>query len=774
VLGALRSIVQHVNDATNFRAALDLIVHEVREAMGVEVCSIYLRNSDKSSNSSENPAGNNRFSFAANVGLNRDVVGSLELGEDEGLVSWVGKRAEPLNLQDATTHPKFLLLPDIGEEPFHAFLGVPVIHQRRVLGVLVVQQRDVRRFDDAEEAFLVTLSAQLAGVIAHAQATGAIRSLFADTLPEGDDTNNGYRGVSGAPGVVLGQAVVVQPPADLDRVPDREADDVTVELMVFDRALSAVRDDIARIGQRLPDNLPREERALFDAYLHMLDDVALGNDVRALIRRGQWAQGALRRVIVDHVQRFEEMEDSYLRERGADVRELGQRVLAYLQDIRRKKLHFPAASIVIGEEISASMLAEFPADRLAGIVSMKGSGNSHVAILARSLGVPTVMGAVDLPIHALEGQTLIVDGFYGEVVANPSAEVQTNYLELMSQEREFAEELESLRDSPSETQDGHEVRLWVNIGLSGDISRSLDMGAQGIGLFRTEIPFMTEQRFPTEEEQRIIYREHMVAFEPRPVTMRTLDIGGDKSLSYFPISEDNPFLGWRGIRVTLDHPEIFLVQARAMIKANAGLEGVLRIMLPMISSMGEVEEASSMVLRAYDEVLEEGFKVKRPQIGVMIEVPAAVYQAREIARKVDFLAVGSNDLTQYMLAVDRNNARVADLYQDLHPAVIQALNAVARDCHAEKTPLGICGELAGTPVGAILLMAMGFDVLSMNAINLPRIKWVVRNVTLEQSKRWLAATLEMKDVKEIRAYMREQLLGAGLGPVIPTHRGGDS
>lgn len=775
MLNALRSIVQHVNDATNFREALDLIVREVRDAIGTEVCSVYLKDTGNVSNNPHNVnranlARSNRFRFAANVGLNHDVIGSLELGEDEGLVSWVAKRAEPLNLQDATTHPKFLLLPEIGEEPFHAFLGVPVIHQRRVLGVLVVQQREVRRFDDAEEAFLVTLSAQLAGVIAHAQATGAIRGLFGGDSPDGDERDSRYRGVPGAPGVALGQVVVLQPPANLDRVPDREAEDVTLELMVFDRALSSVRDDIERLGQRLPESLPREERALFDAYLHMLDDAALGNDVRVLIRRGQWAQGALRRVIVDHVRRFDEMEDSYLRERGADVRELGQRVLAYLQDIRRQKVHFPAASIVIGEEISAGMLAEFPADRLAGIVSMKGSGNSHVSILARSLGVPTVMGAVDLPIHGLEGQTLIVDGFYGEVVANPSTDVQSSYLDLMTQEREFAVELEALRDLPSVTQDDHDVRLWVNIGLSSDITRSLDMGAQGIGLFRTEIPFMTQQRFPTEEEQRVIYRGHMVAFEPRPVTMRTLDIGGDKSLSYFPINEENPFLGWRGIRVTLDHPEIFLVQARAMIKANAGLEGVLRIMLPMISSMGEVEEATTLVARAYAEVLEEGFKVKRPQVGVMIEVPAAVYQTREIASKVDFLAVGSNDLTQYMLAVDRNNPRVADLYQDLHPAVIQALNEVALQSHAAATPLGICGELAGTPVGAVLLVGMGYDVLSMNAINLPRIKWVVRNVSLRQSKHWLATVLTMTDAEEIQFYMREQLLRAGLGRVVPTHR----
>ena len=755
MLDVLRSIVQHVSDATNFREALDLIVREVRDSMGTEVCSIYLRNAD------------NRYAFAANEGLNRDVVGSLELGEDDGLVALVGKRAEPLNLQDATSHPRFLLLPEIGEEHFHAFLGVPIIHQRLVLGVLVVQQREVRRFDDSEEAFLVTLSAQLAGVIAHAQATGAMRTLFdADT----DTRNSRYVGVPGAPGIAIGRVVVLHPPADLDSVPDRDAEDVTVELMVFDRALRAVREDIAQIGERLPDSLPAEERALFDAYLHMLDDAALGDDVRQVIRKGHWAQGALRRVIVDHVRRFEEMEDSYLRERGSDVRELGERVLAYLQDIRRRKVHFPADSIVLGENITAGMLAEFPTDNLAGIVSMKGSANSHVSILARSIGVPTVMGAIDLPIHTMDGQTLVVDGFYGDVVANPSEGVQASYVTLMSQEREFSQELESLRDLPSETKDGHNVRLWVNIGLSGDITRSLQMGAQGIGLFRTEIPFMTKDRFPTEEEQRVIYRGHMVAFEPRPVTMRTLDVGGDKSLSYFPIAEDNPFLGWRGIRVTLDHPEIFMVQVRAMIKANAGLEGVLRIMLPMITSMGEVDEARALVTRAYSEVVEEGFKVKRPLVGVMIEVPAAVYQAQEIARKVDFLAVGSNDLTQYMLAVDRNNSRVASLYRDVHPAVIQSLKLVADGCHAEQKPLGICGELAGTPVGAVLLVAMGYDVLSMNAINLPRIKWVVRNLALSDAQRMLSNVLTMTDAEEIELYMRDQLLRAGLGRVVPTHR----
>jgi phosphotransferase system enzyme I (PtsP) len=419
------------------------------------------------------------------------------------------------------------------------------------------------------------------------------------------------------------------------------------------------------------------------------------------------------------------MEDSYLRERGTDVKDLGLRVLSYLQDIRTRKITFPENTILVAEDVTPSMLANIPADCLKGIVSLKGSGNSHVAILAQALGVPAVMGALDVPIFQIENQALIVDGYYGEVFVNPSVDLGNEYKHLIDEEQEFTQELDLLKDLRCVTRDGWRVRLWVNIGLTGDISRSLDRGAEGIGLFRTEVPFMSKDRFPTEEEQRMIYREHMEAFEPRTVTMRTLDVGGDKPLDYFPISEDNPFLGWRGIRVTLDHPEIFLIQVRAMITANEGLDCPLRIMLPMISSVSEVDEALLLIDQAYSEVLEEGVRVKRPSVGVMIEVPSAVYQARVLAKKVDFLAVGSNDLTQYMLAVDRNNPRVAELYSESHPAVLLAMREVARAAHAEGKFIGCCGEVAGTPIGAILLMAMGYQVLSMNATNLPRVKWTL-------------------------------------------------
>jgi phosphotransferase system enzyme I (PtsP) len=391
--------------------------------------------------------------------------------------------------------------------------------------------------------------------------------------------------------------------------------------------------------------------------------------------------------------------------------------------------------------------------------------------MARALDIPTVMGALDLPLFGVDGLPLILDGFLGHVFVNPSTHLVNHYQDLMEEEREFAEELEELRDAPCVTRDGRRMQLWVNIGLISEISRSLDRGAEGIGLFRTELPFMTLDRFPTEEEQRVIYRGHMEAFSPHPVTMRTLDIGGDKALSYFPIKEDNPFLGWRGIRVTLDHPEIFLAQVRAMIKSSAGLSNRLRIMLPMISSAKEVTDARALILRAYAEVVEEGIGVRMPEIGVMIEVPAAVYQARLLAKQVDFLAVGSNDLTQYMLAVDRNNPRVASLYRDLHPAVLMALREVATAGHAEGKGVGICGELAGTPFGAVLCLAMGYDVLSMNSTNLPRVKWVIRNISMTQARRWLVSVLRMSQAEEIEEFMREALIEAGLGRVVPSYEG---
>lgn len=751
MLNTLRKIVQEVNAAKDLKAALSIIVQRVKEAMGSQVCSVYLLDPET-----------NRFVLMATDGLNKRSIGKVSMAPSEGLVGLVGSREEPLNLEDAASHPRYRYFAETGEERYASFLGAPIIHHRRVMGVLVVQQKERRQFDEGEEAFLVTMSAQLAGVIAHAEATGSIRGLGR----QGKGVQEAkFVGVPGAPGAAVGTAVVVLPPADLNVVPDRSVDDIAAELELFDKALGWVREDMQELSEKLATQLRKEERALFDVYLMMLEDAALGNEVRKIIRTGQWAQGALRQVVLDHVKRFELMDDAYLRERASDVRDLGRRLLAYLQEERKTSLVYPDSTILVSEELSPAMLGEVPEGKLVGLISVTGSGNSHVAIFARAMGIPTVMGVVDLPYSKIDGIKLIVDGYHGEVFTNPSELLSKQYADVVEEERQLTEGLDALRALPCETLDGHRMPLWVNTGLLADVARAQQRGAEGVGLYRTEVPFMINERFPSEKEQLATYREQLQAFHPLPVTMRTLDIGGDKALSYFPIKEENPFLGWRGIRVTLDHPEIFLVQTRAMLKASEGLNN-LRILLPMISGTQELEEALHLIHRAWGEVRDEGTDVPLPPIGLMIEIPAAVYQTRELARQVDFLSVGSNDLTQYLLAVDRNNPRVADLYDFLHPAVLQALQKVVNDAHLEGKPVSICGEMAGDPAAAVLLLAMGFDSLSMNATNLPKVKWLLRQVTQSKAKELLGQVMTMDNPHLIYSTLHLALRNLGLGRVI--------
>lgn len=744
MLNSLRSIVQEVVAARDLNTVLGIIVTRVKAAMSTQVCSIYLRD------------GRGHYVLMATEGLNTRAIGKVHLAANEGLVGMVAAREEPINLDQADSHPKYQYFRETGEERYSAFLGVPIIHHRVVLGVLVVQQGQRRRFDESEEAFLVTMSAQLAGVIAHAEATGALAAIGATNSRE-----SRFHGVAGAPGVSIGRAVVVSPLADLTAVPYQTSDDVQKELAFFQNCLMAVRDDVRRLGEELKERLNKEEQVLFDAYLGMLDDASLGGEVTERILEGLSAQCAWSEVILEHVKTFSSMHDPYLCERASDVQDLGSRVLAYLQQSGEQERVYPANTILIGEELTASVLGEVPQQCLSGLISLRGSGNSHVAILARSIGIPTVMGAVDLPYTKLDGREVIVDGYHGTVYIDPSDQLKRHYQDIAEEDRQLVAGLEQLKDLPCETLDKHRVAMWVNTGLMADAVFSLERGAEGVGLYRTEVPFMLRDRFPSEEEQRVVYREQLETFAPHPVTMRTLDIGGDKALPYFPISEDNPFLGWRGIRVTLDHPEIFLAQTRAMLKASEGLNN-LRILVPMISSITELEIAQMLISRALEELLDEGYNIEKPPVGVMIEVPSAVYQARELAARVDFLSVGSNDLTQYLLAVDRNNARVADLYNSLHPAVLRALYSIVKDSHSQGVSVGICGEMAGDPSAAMLLVAMGYDVLSMNATNLLKVKSVIRQISLKKAEALLEQVLALPDSDSIQRAIEDAFTETGL------------
>jgi phosphotransferase system enzyme I (PtsP) len=505
----------------------------------------------------------------------------------------------------------------------------------------------------------------------------------------------------------------------------------------------------------------------------MLDDNALPAEIIERITAGNWAQGALREVIEQHMQAFSVMDDPYLRERMADVRDLGLRILAHLQKQEESALRdFPDQAILVGDDITTAMLVETPLEKIAGIVTVTGAANSHMAIVARALGIPTVVGVRDLPVTQLDDTELIVDAYQGRVFVQPSRQLRARYKEIIKEERQLVAGLEAYKNLPTITPDDHRIALYVNTGLMADVARGKTRGAEGVGLYRSEIPFMLRERFPSEEEQRAIYRQQLEAFAPAPVTMRTLDIGGDKDLPYFPIKEDNPFLGWRGIRITLDHPEIFMVQIRAMLKAAIGLDN-LQVMLPMISSVFEIEEALHLIHRAVMEVEEEeGVPIVMPKVGVMVEVPATVLQIADMAQLIDFVSVGSNDLTQYMLAVDRNNTRVADIYTPYHPSVLRALQIVVNEVHRVGKPVGICGEMAGDPATAVLLMAMGFDSLSMSASNLLRVRKVLRTIPLAQARSLLDQVMQVDNAAVIKSMVEFELEDLGLMDLVrPKNKG---
>ena len=744
MLSSLRTIVQEVNSARSLSEVLSIIVKEVRDAMSAGVCSVYLF--DES---------DQNYVLMATEGLRQESIGKVRMAMREGLVGLVAAKEEPLNLQDADQHPNFAYFEETGEAPFHSFLGVPIIHHRKVLGVLVLQQETRRRFASEEEAFVVTVCAQLSGAIAHAEATGALRQLA--SAGRGKSKEAVFPGIPSSSGVGIGRVVLVTSSSDLKMVPERLTDNPGAEVKLFREALKATKRDMRNLGNGLSGKLSAEEFALFEVYIRLLDDRVLINEVISAIKLGQAAPSAWSTVILKHVRTFQKMDDPYLRERAADVNDLGVRVLGYLQAKDKDRAPMPRRIVLVGEDLSATALADIPVHRLVGIISLKGSSNSHMAIVGRALGIPTVMGAINLPWVELEGQELIVDGSTGDVISRATRSVRRHYVQRQREEKLFNKDLEKLRDIPCHTPDGIRFSLWVNTGLRQDTARSLKSGAEAVGLFRTEIPFLMRTSFPTEDEQIEIYREQLSDFAPRPVTMRTLDIGGDKDLPYFPIEEENPFLGWRGIRISLDHPEIFLVQIRAMLRASEGINN-LRIMLPMISNVPELDRALQLIERAYQELTqEEGYTIKRPLIGAMIEVPAAVYQVKEIGRRVDFMSVGTNDLTQYLLAVDRNNPRVADLYHTLHPSVLRALKQIYDQASSVNCQLSICGEMAGDPLSTVILLGLGYETFSMSASSLLRVKSILLNVSRKDAKLLSKKALKMSSSKEIITFLAQSL-----------------
>ena len=427
----------------------------------------------------------------------------------------------------------------------------------------------------------------------------------------------------------------------------------------------------------------------------------------------------------------------------------------------------PNRFVLVADELSATTLAELPQDRLAGVVVRDGAANSHAAIMVRALGIPTVMGA-DIQPSVLHRRTLVVDGYRGELLVDPEPVLLQEYQRLISEENELSKLAEDDVNLPAQLKGGERVKVMLNAGLSPEHEEKLGSRIDGIGLYRTEIPFMLQSGFPSEEEQVAQYQGMLQMFNDKPVTLRTTDVGADKQLPYMPISEENPCLGWRGIRITLDQPEIFLI--RSCHAACQRGHGNLSILLPMVTSIDEIDEARRLIERAGREVEEMiGYAIPKPRIGVMLEVPSMVFMLPQLATRVDFISVGTNDLTQYILAVDRNNTRVASIYDSLHPAMLRAPAMIAREAEQHNIDLRLCGEMAGDPMCVAILIGLGFRHLSMNGRSVARVKYLLRHIEQDEARELAARSPEAQLAAEVRHQVAAFMERRGMGGLI---RGG--
>jgi phosphotransferase system enzyme I (PtsP) len=754
MLDLLRNIMYKLQGLENLEEALRFVTGAIRSALKAECATIFLLNSTQD--------GYGRVALDQKQKKKSSIPKNVPF--KAGLLSVITEREEAINCHNMSEGSEFFEQASKWEKKFRSFLGIPLISKREVLGVLIVQRDSADRFSEKEEAFLSTLGLQLAEIISQAQLKHSLKSTHLKVERKRGRKPITLSAIVGSPGVAIGEAVIITSLSDIQNIPDRQVKDIEKEVELFKSAIKKCRDEIVKFMQ-MNKALSSVEQALFTVYLQILKDRRFLNQIMQEIKKGQWAQGALKRVIDRYIVKFESLEDTYLRERGSDFRDLAKRILYYLQSVEGKSRQYPSKVILVGEEISVTAVMDVPKGKLVGIVSVAGSTNSHVAILARDLGVVAIMGIDSASIPYLADKELILDGYAGQVYVKPPSYIKKEFLRFIREDKTITQNLERIRDLPTETLDGHKLKLYVNSGLAANADYSLNVGAEGVGLFRTELPFMLYDRLPGEDEQYEIYRRLLESFYPKPVVMRTLDIGGDKKISYLSFEEDNPFLGWRGIRITLDHPDLFLQQIKAMLRASEDLNN-LSIMLPMIMSINEIELSLALIHQAREELLAIGHKIKKPKVGAMIEIPAAVYQIKEFSTQIDFFSVGSNDLIQYLLAVDRNNSRVASLYENLHPAVLRVLHQITKESHKAHRPVSICGGLASEPMAIVPLLGMQFDVLSMNPHSLLKVKSIIRRFSLSEAKTLLKKLLLMDDATDIRNELFAALEAKDLGNLI--------
>jgi phosphotransferase system enzyme I (PtsP) len=685
---------------------LDRVVELIGNTMVADVCSIYLRSEDES------------LLLMATKGLRPEAVGRTRLKENEGLVGLVSATARPLRLTDAFSHPRFSYRPETGEDPFHSFLGVPILRGGRVLGVLVVQNSTERAYDDEEVEALQTIAMVLAELVA--AAADALSAGLKQTRPvelHGRTLNEGL-----ATGKVFLYDPVV-PPARLF------AADPEVEEHRLNDALEALRASIDAMLTRAGPVLFGESRDVLETYRLFAHDPSWEARLVEAVRTGLSAEAAVDRVRREHRARLESARDSLLRERLHDLEDLENRLLRLLNGNDGGGRDAPPGAVLVASRIGPAELLEYRDSELAAVVLEEAGAGSHAAIVARALGVPAVGGLAGLVTRAEDGDTIIVDGEGGVIHIRPGPEIITNFQARIALSEQRQAELSLLRDEPAITRDKVEIELHINAGLSFDLDHLDEVGAKGVGLFRTEFQFMASETMPGLDEQANFYKSVIERAGDRPVVFRTIDLGGDKIAPFMGRREreENPALGWRALRMALDHPYFFRRQLRALIRASRRRE--LRLMFPMVATVEEFEAAR----RLLDSEMEWAIKFGRDlpdrlYVGAMVETPSLAFSIDSLKGKADFLSVGTNDLMQFFFAADRDNARLTGRYDILSRPAMRLLQRMRQRADEAELPITVCGEAAGRPLEALALIALGYRKLSMQAARVAPIKLLVRSV----------------------------------------------
>lgn len=703
-------------------------VRTIAKNMVADVCSVYLLRSG-------------RLELFATEGLRPDAIHFTTLRVGQGLVGDIALNARPLALANAQAHPNFAYRPETGEEAFSSFLGVPILRAGKVLGVVAVQTALERTFEEEEIEALETVAMVLAELVSTDGLSGS-KNIDGDSQDRQDNQSFDVAGL--ADGVAIGHAVLHEPRLAITNI---FSDDAELEAERLRLGLSALRDGIDRMLERGDVSLSGEHREVLEAYRMFAHDRGWTRRMTEAVQSGLTAEAAVEKVQAENRARLEHQSDAYLRERLHDLDDLSNRLLRHLTGTENTAAaeDLPDDTIVFARTMGPAELLDYDASKLKGVVLVEGSPTSHVAIIARALDIPMVARGGQILDAVEPGDEVIIDADTGHLHLRPSSDVVTAYRETVKSLEQRRAGYQALRDQPAETKDGTRINLNMNAGLLMDLEGMTTTGADGIGLFRTELQFMVSSQLPRHDTQVELYSQVLDAAGDKPVIFRTIDVGGDKVLPYLSAGrEENPALGWRAIRVALDRPALLRIQLRALLEAASGRK--LSVMFPMVADVSEFKAAKEIADAELERMKRKG---KTPptefKIGTMLEVPSLAWQLNVLLPLVDFISVGSNDLMQFFFASDRGNPKLANRYDLLSPSVLSLLNFLVRAAHAHNVPLSLCGEMAGKPLEAMALIGIGFRQISMPSAAILPVKAMVRSVDLPELEAFMITLLDMPD-----------------------------